>query len=80
VLGREAELGRPNTTSLGEEHADWLRQLNIGTYELGDGPLKLLFDGLPCERVLSFGRGRLALYLPGGAVVLQLELVSDAVP
>ena len=24
MLGREAELGRPNTTSLGEGHADWL--------------------------------------------------------
>lgn len=32
------------------------RQLTVETYELGDGPLKLLFGDLPYQRVLALGK------------------------
>jgi hypothetical protein len=64
VLGRKARLGRPKL-----EATDLERQLTVGTYELGDEPLKLLFGDLPCQRVLALGKDdqpdRLAFYLPG---------------
>jgi hypothetical protein len=69
LLGRKARLGRPK---LGEA-TDLERQLTVGTYELGDGPLKLLFGDLPYQRVLALGKDdqpdRLAFYLPGSTVV-----------
>jgi hypothetical protein len=65
VLGRKARLGRPKLA----EATDLERQLTVGTYELGDGPLKLLFGDLPYQRVLALGKDdqpdRLAFYLPG---------------
>jgi hypothetical protein len=68
-------------TTLWDATEDWLRQLNVGTYELGDGPLKLLLGELPCERVLALGEEdqpphRLAFYLPGSRMVLLLEALS----
>jgi hypothetical protein len=69
VLGRKARLGRPKLA----EATDLERQLTVGTYELGDGPLKLLFGDLPYQRVLALGKDdqpdRLAFYLPGSTVV-----------
>jgi hypothetical protein len=69
LLGRKARLGRPK---LGEA-TDLERQLTVGTYELGDGPLKLLFGDLPYQRVLALGKDdqpdRLAFYLPWSTVV-----------
>jgi hypothetical protein len=78
LLGREAQLRRPDLSTARGAEADMARQLTVGTYELGDGPLKLLLGDLPCERLLALGEEgqpphRLAFYLPGSAVVLLLE-------
>lgn len=76
LLGREAQLGRPDPTT------DWERQLSVGAYELGAGPLKLLLEDLPCERILVLAEEDqpphgLAFYLPASTVVLRLALVRD---
>ena len=65
LLGRTARLGRPKLA----EATDLERQLTVETYELGDGPLKLLFGDLPYQRVLALGKDdqpdRLAFYCRG---------------
>jgi hypothetical protein len=81
VLAYEAQLhpggGR-------DREVDLVRQLNVGTYELGDGRFKLLLNDLPCEKVLALGEEgqaphRLAFYLPGSAVVLLIEQLQSSV-
>ena len=65
MLGRKARVGRPKLA----EATDLERQLTVETYELGDGPLKLLFGDLPYQRVLALGKDdqpdRLAFYCRG---------------
>jgi hypothetical protein len=65
VLGGKARVGRPKLA----EATDLERQLTVETYELGDGPLKLLFGDLPYQRVLALGKDdqpdRLAFYSRG---------------
>ncbi len=73
VFGREGKLRQPDVSEHGPDHEDGLRQLNIGTYEIGDGPSKLLLDGMPTERILAQEDRRLAFYLPGSATVLLIE-------
>jgi len=76
LLGLEGTLDRPPPVG-----TDLERQLTIGTYQMGDGNsfIKLLFDDLPCERVIGLGDeeqpNRLAFYL-SATFVLSVELVD----
>jgi hypothetical protein len=76
VLAYEGELERPPVAN------DFERQLAIGTYALGDRPLKLLLDGLPCDHVEligdEHGPDRVAFHLATGGVAVVLHALSDS--
>jgi hypothetical protein len=79
VLRREGELRRPDVGGEAGPKADIRRQLTIGTYETGGGPLEVLLEGMPCELVVAFAEeeqppDKLAFYL-SGPVVLELMRV-----
>jgi hypothetical protein len=77
VMGRNGELGKPDSSEHDPASEDRVRQLTIGTYEVGDSTTKLLLDGMPCERVLALENPRrLAFYLPGSVAVLVVSLLS----
>jgi hypothetical protein len=69
MLGRKARVGRPKLA----EATDLERQFTVETYELGDGPLKLLFwrSALPTGPGTREGRPTrpARLLLPGSTVV-----------
>ncbi|MDX6677082.1 MAG: hypothetical protein QOE31_1134 [Solirubrobacteraceae bacterium] len=67
----EGVLGRPPVVS------DMERQLAVGTYQLGNGPLlKVLLDGLPCDKAVSVEDDRLAFYLRGSAAVVVFNVLD----